>query len=72
MRKELGLDRPAKPKEAEALLHRKLVELEKGYYYELTKMTVAEYLKEWLDDCKSQLRQTTCPPIETIPLFCYN
>jgi len=59
VRKELGLNRPAKWKEADALLTRKLRELQDGVFFESTTQTVGEYLKYWLENYGINLRQTT-------------
>jgi integrase len=60
VRKELGLNRPAKKKEAEALLIRKLKELQDGAYFEPTDKTLAECLEIWLDNhVRVNCKQTT-------------
>jgi len=48
VRKELGLKRPAKWREASQLLTTKLKELNEGTYYQPADMPLEEYLKLWL------------------------
>lgn len=60
VRKELGLNRPAKKKEANALLIHKLKELQDGAYFEPTDKTLAECLEIWLDNhVRVNCKQTT-------------
>jgi len=50
VRKELGLNRPAKRKEADKLLRDKLKELDEGTYIEPVDITLKEYARQWLED----------------------
>lgn len=59
-RKELGLSKPATKKQAEELLIKKLREMQEGTYFEPSKATVGEYMKEWLRlYCKPSLKENT-------------
>ncbi len=60
VRKELGLNRRAKKTEANALLVRKLKELQDGDYFEPTEKTLAQCLELWLDNhARVNCKQTT-------------
>lgn len=60
VRKELGLNRRAKKTEANALLVRKLKELQDGTYFEATDKTLTECLEVWLEDhVRVNCKQTT-------------
>ncbi len=60
VRKELGLNRRAKKTEANALLVRKLKELQDGDYFEDTDKTLAECLEFWLEHhARPNCKQTT-------------
>lgn len=65
-RKELGLNRPAKKAEADALLLKILSDANKtGYYIEPTAITVEEYMKDWLNEYgKANLRESTAETYE--------
>lgn len=50
VRKRLGLDRPAKAKEANALRDKIMHEYRQGVYVEPSEMLLKEYLVQWLED----------------------
>lgn len=67
VRKELGLPKPATKRQAEQLLVDKLKELQEGTYIEPSGMTVAEFLKKWVNDYgKGSWRQSTLDNYSTI------
>ena len=67
VRKELGLNRPAKKPEADGLLVNKLKELQDGLYFEPTKITVGELFDLYLKHRKPpSLKQTTWESYETM------
>jgi hypothetical protein len=57
------------PQAAKAELRKILTEMDKGYDYEPSKLTLREYLKKWLDDCCSnELADSTCENYKIIIL----
>jgi hypothetical protein len=65
VKKELGLDRPAKLKEAQSLLRKKLEEIGELGYMVTTDLTLAQYLDQWLDS-KTNIRESTLAGYETM------
>lgn len=60
VRKELGLNKPATKKQADALLIAKLSELQRGVFVEPNDMTMAELLELWMETyAKANLREST-------------
>jgi integrase len=65
VKKELGLDRPAKHKEAQTLLRRKLEEIGELGYMVTTELTLAQFLEQWLAS-KTNLRESTRSSYDTM------
>lgn len=59
VRKELGLDRPAKSSEAKALRDKIMTDYRQGTYIAPTHRPLKDYLDEWLSGYKYSLKPTT-------------
>lgn len=59
VRKELGLDRPAKSGEAKALRDKIMTEHRQGTYIAPTQLLLKDYLTEWIGAYKFNLKPTT-------------
>jgi integrase len=65
VKKELNLDRPAKLKEAQVLLRKKLAEIGELGYMVTTDLTLAQFLEQWLNS-KNNIRDSTRDGYETM------
>ena len=59
VRKELGLDRPAKKKEANALRDKIMHEQRQGIYVEPSSKLFGEFIEEWIEGHKYNIKITT-------------
>jgi len=59
VRKELGLDRPAKKKEANALRDKIMYEQRRGVYVQPSSKPFGEFIAEWIENHKYSIKPTT-------------